>query len=227
MGQQRDVEVQGQDPLAGLVMPSGARMKSQTLTTVDIAPIPADQPPVLIAGYDSSDGTLRLANLRTWVEALAKAEKVHMVGKLDARDQIQAAVAAAAAIATLATQTLTVPSGEVWYLNMVELVSPAESGVGVGDLLQVNFRVSSFPDAASTAGQLFFAAAQGTAAIDNFFAEFHAAAPWLAEENFSEPLRLVGGDILTLVATLAGAVAGAALTATLIPHGWKGRLLVD
>ena len=62
---------------------------------------------------------------------------------------------------------------------------------------------------------------------DNYYAEFHPFAPWFAATNLSEPLRLVGGDKLTLVATLTGAAAGAALTAELIPFGWKGRYLVD
>jgi len=220
MGKRRVVKIQEGIPV-------GARMKTQTLATVSVAAIPADQPPVLIAGYDSKDGSLRLANLRTWVEALASAEKVHMVGKLDERDAITATIAAGAAVGATASEELEVPSGEVWYLNLVQLVSPAESGVGVGDIVQVNFRVSSWPDEASEAGQLFFAADQGTAAEDNYYAEFHPFAPWFAATNLSEPLRLVGGDKLTLVATLTGAAAGAALTAELIPFGWKGRYLVD
>ena len=220
MGHRRSVKVSG--------MPSGLRMKAQqTLQTVTIAAIPADQPPVLIAGYDSKTGGLHLANLRNWVEALAQAEKVHMVGKLDARDAITATIAAGSAVGANATATLEVGTGEVWYLNMVQLVSPAESGVGVGDIVQVNFRVSSFPSDTSSDGQLFFAANQGTAGLDNIYAEFHPYAPFFGVENLSEPLRLVGGDYLTLVATLTGAGAGAALQAQLIPYGWKGRYLVD
>lgn len=220
MGKQKDVEIRE-------ALPTGARIGAQTLATVTIAPIPEDQPPVLIAGYDSSDGTLRLANLRTWVEMMAPAEKVHSIGKLDTRDAITAIIPVTSAIGAVVTSELPVPSGEVWYLNQVNLVSPAESGVGVGDIVQVNFRVSRWPDAASELGRAFYPANQGTVALDNFFAEFHAAGPFLGLLNHSEPLRLVGGDIITLVATLTGAIAGANLTATLNPYGWKARYLVD
>ena len=222
MGKQRDVEVQG---LEGL--PVGARMRPQTLQTVQIAPIPADQPPVLIAGYDSKDGSLRIMNLRTLVEQLAPAERVHVVGKVDSRDGITATIPAASAIGTVVTEELEVPSGEVWFIDVIELISPAESGPAVGDIVQVNVRVSSWPDSASEAGQSHYAVNQGTAALENFYAEFNHVAPLWALDNLSTELRLVGGDKLTLVATLTGAIAGAALVATLNPYGWKGRYLVD
>ena len=222
MGKQRNVEVSSPTGL-----PVGAKISPQTLATVTIAPIPADQPPVLIAGYDSKDGSLRIANLRTLVEQMASAEKVHMVGKLGPADVITATIPITAAIGTVITEELEVPSDEVWYLNIVELISPAESALAVGDIVQVNFRVSSWPDALSDAGQPFFAVNQGTVALESFYAEGHPGAPLFGVENLSEPLRLVGGDKLTLIATLTGAIAGAALAAQLIPYGWKGRLLVD
>jgi len=221
MGSRDVIDVKGS-------IPTGARVRAQqTLGTVSIAPIPSDQPPILVAGYDSKDGSLRLMNLRTLVEMLTPAERVHVIGKLDTRDAITASIGAAAVVGSVASAELEVPAGEVWYLNVVELVSPAESGIGVGDIVQVNFRVSSWPDTLSEAGQLFYAANQGTDALESFYAEFGSTAPLWSLDNVSPELRLVGGDVLTLTAVLTGAAAGAALTATLNPYGWKGRYLVD
>ena len=42
-----------------------------------------------------------------------------------------------------------------------------------------------------------------------------------------EPERLEAAKKVTLTARLTGTVAGAALTATLEPYGWKGKLLAS
>ena len=114
------------------------------------------------------------------------------------------------------------------------VTSPAESGVGVGDIAQVNFRVSCMVDQAATPsadGQLFWPANQGTIALDTYTAFFAEAeglvwSPW--GDAVPVPcLRLKAGDYITLVATLVGAPAGAALAATLTPYGYGGKPLVD
>lgn len=181
---------------------------------------------VLVAGYDSSDGSLRVLNLDTLRQLQVLAELQHILGVIDERDRIEATVAAGAAIGAEASDEIEVPAAEVWYLSILELVSPAESGPGVGDILQVNFRVSIWPDPADTHGQSFWENPQGTVGLDTFYAEFHPGAPLFAATNHSTLLRLPGGSKIRLEAVLAGAAAGANLTATLTPYGYKGKKLI-
>jgi len=161
-------------------------------------------------------------------QPLAAIERLYSTDRLDARDIIEAVIGAGAAIGAEARARLTVPSDEVWFLNRLQLVSPAESGVGVGDIVQVNFRISKWPYAdvrggatIDPDGRSYWAAAQGTAAVDTFTVDLPA------QGELGEELRLEGGDVITLVATLTGAVAGAALTSSLTPFGRKVRKLVE
>ena len=180
---------------------------------------------IIVGGFDPQTNGYNLLNLDTLRQLWILQEPQHILGVLDGRDQLSAAVAAGAAIGSQASDELVVPAGEVYYISMIEVVSPAESGPGVGDILQVNFRVSVWPDSASELGQSFWDGWQGTVALDTFLAEFHPGAPIFDPKNLPVPLRLPAGSKITLQAKLAGAVAGAQLTATLTPYGYKGKLL--
>lgn len=160
-------------------------------------------------------------------QPLVLAEKLYALDKLDSRDAIQALVEAASLVGTEVRARLTVPAGEVWFINRLVLVSPAESGVGVGDIVQVNFRIKSwaFPDTrlgttVDDYGRSYWPANQGTVAVNTYTIDLPA------QGELGEELRLGPGDVITLVARLTGAVAGADLTATLTPYGRKGKLLV-
>jgi hypothetical protein len=179
----------------------------------------------LIGGYKGQSTFLDLDKLVN--EPLALVEGIYSMDRIDARDIITATVPAGAAIGDVETAQLVVPAGELWLLNRVTLVSPAESGGGVGDIVQVNFRISAwqFPDtrlgtAINDNGRAYWAAGQGTAAADTYTVDFPAQGELGAE------LRLKAGDVITLVATLTGAIAGANLAATLTPFGRKIRRLV-
>lgn len=161
-------------------------------------------------------------------QPLAAIERLYSTDRIDARDIIEATIGAGAAIGAEARARLSVPSGELWFLNRIALVSPAESGVGVGDIVQVNFRISKWPYADTRGGAVidddgrsYWPDDQGTAAEDTYTVDLPA------QGELGEELRLEGGDVVTLVATLTGAVAGAALTASLTPFGRKVKKLVE
>lgn len=197
--------------------------KEPPILAAEIRPAQAVPPlnvTALIGGYDTKDGTLRVWDLDSVRQAKALAERLHATDRIDGRNAITATIAAGAAVAAVATAALTVPADEVWFLNRVTLTSPAESGGGVGDIVQVNFRVSKWPDpAGNAAGKLYNAAGLGTIALDVLPEDFPA------QGELGEELRLEPGDVLTLVATLTGVPAGANLTATLTPFGRKGKYL--
>jgi len=205
---------------------------AKQLVTVSIPPL-ADQS-ILIAGYDHFDGSLRILDVGALRELQVLAEQANSLRKLDSRDTITATIAAASAVGTQASAKLTVPAGEVWFIGAINVTSPAESGPGVGDIVQVNFRISRWVDQSATPsvdGQLFWAANQGTLALDLFTAWF-AGQEGLVWSPFGDGvptpcLRLTGGDYITLVATLTGAVAGAALAATLTTYGYGGKALLN
>ena len=176
---------------------------------------------VLVAGYDAKDGTYRLLNLDVLRQLAVQAERLYALDRVDSRNaHAEATIGAGAAIGAEARARITVPAGEVWYVNRAVHVSPAESGVGVGDIIQTNLRISRWTDpAADPDGKAYNAAAIGTAALDTTIEELPA------QGELGEELRLEPGDVVTLVATLTGAVAGAALTATLDLFGRLGKPL--
>jgi hypothetical protein len=161
-------------------------------------------------------------------QPLAAVERLYSLDRLDDRDAVQAKIAAGASVGSKAEGQLTVPAGEVWLINRLEAVSPAESGAGVGDIVQVNIRVSSwkYPDArtgteVNANGRSYWSADRGDASLNTYTIDLPA------QGELGEELRLVGGDVLTLAATLTGATAGADLTATLTPYGRKVKKLVE
>jgi hypothetical protein len=129
------------------------------------------------------------------------------------------------------TAVLTVPAGEIWYLGEHILFIHQAATLTAGDLV-VNFLVSSFPktiagtdkaylDAARTLVAGFAAIAAAAAGPRTLDTQFQAA------DELGVPLRLVGGDKLTLVATVAtAAVATAAITVDLTVYGRVGKALV-
>jgi len=179
---------------------------------------------VIVGGWE--DGSWRSLNLGTLKQLWRLGERIQPTGKLDARNLVTATLAATAVVGGIATAALTVPAGELWFVQSLRVISPAECAPAEGQICAVNFRISSWPDDddSNSAGKLFWAAGHGTIAIDTYWIEFHAGAPWLDEENLDVPLRVVGGDVITLYNTLGGAAATAALAATLTPYGYKATL---
>lgn len=216
-------EVPGANP-TGVIKPS-------QLVTISI-PALWDRS-ILMAGYDHYDGSLRILDVGALRELEILAEKAHCLRKLDSRDAITATMPITSPVTTIVTATLTVPAAEVWFIGAITVTSPADTAGG-GDILQCNFRVSRMVDQAATPsalGQLFWAANQGTAAAETFTAYFAGAEGlvWSAWGDAIpvEMLRLVAGDTVTLVATMTGVLAGAALASVLTPYGFGGKVLCN
>lgn len=161
------------------------------------------------------------------VQPLVAAERLYALDRIDARDIVTATLPAAALVgASVRAQLGPVPEDEVWFLNRVTLVSPIR--VGVEAIAQLNFRISAWaiPDIRAGVtpdvdGRSYWPADQGTAAADAFVVDFPA------QGELGEELRLVAGNIITLVATVTAAAVGvAAINTTLTPFGRKGKLLV-
>ena len=192
--------------------------KAQEVAPVQIPPLASQS--VLVAGYDPRDGSLRVLNLGALVEPLILAEKAYCLDRLDERNMVEATIKAGSAVGAKATKELVVPAGEVWYLNRIRLLSPAESGADVGDIVKVNVAISIWPKSEDGSDKTYWAEGKGTAAEDTFDIDLPA------QGELGEELRLVEGDKLTLIAELTGANAGADLTASMVPFGRKGRRLI-
>lgn len=161
-------------------------------------------------------------------QPLVHAEQLHILGLLDGREEdydLQTiTIPNASAIGAILTETLTVPAGEVWFVNMVRLVTPAD----VGGRANINWRCSLWTDrlAAAAAGQLATAAGYANVAGGTNWDEFHAAAPFLANTGKNVPLRLPAGTIITFQATNTLVIATGAMACTGALFGWIGKTLV-
>ncbi len=203
--------------------------------------IRAATPPIIgsaiVGGWDRNEW--RTLNLDALRQLWRLFERIQPIGKIDARHAISATVPATAEVDDVVTSSITVPSGELWFIQKLVLQSP-EQTAAEGQIVLVNFRISSFPDDAdppSEDGKLYWATGKGTIAADVFPVEFFTGAPGLdygggaldeegvRNDNLDVPLRLVGGDKITLVATLTAVNATAGLVSTLTPYGYKGRIL--
>ena len=178
----------------------------------------------LLGGYKGQTVFVDLDKLVN--EPLALVEGLYSLDKLDARDIITASIPATGVIGDIVIAQLTVPAGELWLVNRVVVVSPAQTAAE-GQIVTINFRLSSWqiPDTrvgttVHDNGRSYWPAAQGTVAVNTYTVDLPAQGELGAE------LRLKAGDIITLVATLTAANASAILAATLTPFGRKIRRLV-
>jgi len=160
-------------------------------------------------------------------QPLVQAERLYALDKLDARDIVTAAVPIGTLLAAvIRARSTAVPVGEVWYINRATINIPAQTGAE--GIVQANFRISSWaiPDVraglvADADGRAYWPADLGTAAVDAFVVDFPA------QGELGEELRLVAGDVITLVATVTTAnIATVAKDTTLTFWGRKGKLLV-
>lgn len=164
----------------------------------------------LLGVYDNESGYWMGLPLQVLREALLTAESLHTEDRIDERDKIEVTVPDASAQDTVKTKEFEVPAGEVWYLNRLNLVTEAE--------VSGNVRVSRFPKVDTVEKKYL-----GTdlAASQNVNYDLETAGQLGAD------LRLLGGDKLTVVATVT-AVGGttADRKVTLNIYGRKARRLV-
>lgn len=162
-------------------------------------------------------------------EPLVIAERLHIMGILDGRDEdydLQTLAIVAAELAGAPhTATLTVPTGEVWFINVVRGFVP----ITVASTVTYNWWCSLWTDkiAAAAAGQPFWVAAQTNVAGGpyTYDAEFSAqAAVW--SPNFKDvSLRAPAGTVFTCVFT-TGVGPGEAINCTFQLFGYMGKVLV-
>jgi len=162
-------------------------------------------------------------------QPLVQAERLYALDRIDARDVVTATLLANSLVGTVVrARSVAVPAGEVWFINRITLVSPAQ--IAAEAIAQVNFRISTWaiPDARAgitpdADGRSYLPVDLGTAALDGFIEDLPA------QGELGEELRLTAGAVITLVATATGAavgVAAAGIVCTLTMEGRKGKLLV-
>ena len=171
---------------------------------------PLDQLLSLLGVYDNESGFWVGLPLQALTEALLVAESLHTEDRIDERGKIEVTVPNGTAQDSVKTTEFEVPSGEVWYLNRLNLVTEAE--------ISGNIRVSKFPKT-DTTDKKYLSTDQ--AASQNVNYDLASAGQLGAD------LRLVGGDKVTVVATVT-AVGGttADRKVTLNPYGRKARQMV-
>jgi hypothetical protein len=171
---------------------------------------PLDAVLTLLGVYDNASGFWVGLPLQALTEALLVAEALHTEDRIDERDKIEITVPNGSAEDTVKTKEFEIPAGEVWYVNRFNLVTEAE--------VSGNIRISKFPKVDS---------------VDKKYLGTDQAAGSDLNYNLKEAgqlgadLRLVGGDKLTVVATVTAAGGTTAdRTVTLNLFGRKARRLV-
>jgi len=185
---------------------------------------------VVIGDYK---GAARFLDLNKLVNLpLVWAEQQHILGILDGREEgydlKTLTVANTAPLGTSYSGALTVPSGEVWYVNAVQVVLDTTASAHG---LTANWHLDKWTDRAATPsahGQPFYATnlVQAAGGTTTTLAEFGPiATAWLIT-NKTVLLRLPAGAVLTFAITTTTAPATAAVANTLILKGFVTPALV-
>ena len=171
---------------------------------------PLGQDLTLLGVYDSESGYWMGLPLQVLREALLTAESLHTEDRIDERDKIEITVPDVSAQDVVKTKEYEVPAGEVWFLNRFNLVTEAE--------VSGNIRISKFPKV-SDIDKKYLGTDQAAGATTNY--------DLAAAGQLGANLRLIGGDKLTVVATVT-AVGGttADRKVTLNLYGRKAKRLV-
>lgn len=171
---------------------------------------PLDVKLTLIGAYDNDTGHWVGLPIQALTEALLVAESLHTADRIDERDKIEIEVPSGTDADVVKTRELEIPSGEVWWINRFNLVTPLE--------VLGNIRISKFPRA-DDVDKGYLAENQAVNSDVNY--DLGAAGQLGAD------LRLVGGDKITVVGKVhsAGATT-AARTVALNIYGRKARRLV-
>lgn len=159
-------------------------------------------------------------------QPLVLAEQLHILGNLDGATEdtdLQTITVGAIVAGVVVTETLTVPAGEVWFINCVTGTCAADA---TGTVVY-NFRCSLFPDAlANVLGGVYHTAWLATA-LGPQLDEFGAIATVFGVGNKPVPLRLPAGTTISgQLMNAAGAAACTGVVGTMQLFGWRGRLLV-
>jgi len=171
---------------------------------------PLDAVLTLLGVFDNDAGYWVGLPLQALTEALLVAEALHTEDRIDERDKIELTVPNGTDEDTVKTKEYEIPAGEVWYLNRLNLVTEDE--------VSGNIRVSRFPKTDTTDKKYL-----GTDQAAGNDVDYDLA----AAGQLGADLRLVGGDKLTVTATVTAAGGTTAdRKVTLNPFGRKARRLV-
>jgi hypothetical protein len=185
----------------------------------------------LLGGYKGQTVFVDLDKLVN--EPLVNVEPQHILGVLDGREEdydLQTLTPAVGdPIGTAYSGSMTVPSGEVWYLNAVRTIlnttAAAQGLVG-------NWRCSLWPSRAATpveAGQAFHPAAglvQAAGGTTTWLDEFGPIATAWQITNKVPLLRLPAGAVITFTLVTTTAIVDLAVANTLQLYGFVGKKLV-
>ncbi len=156
-------------------------------------------------------------------QPLVDPEARHILGIIDGREEdydLQTlGIVLGEVLATSHVASLTVPVGEVWFLNNVLTTTPAN--------VTANWYCSLWTDRVGALGhgQAFHAAVipASTAQLD----EFSPPGPLWLLTNKQVPLRAPAGTVFTVVCTNTATPAPANVNCTFQLYGWIGKSLVD
>ena len=184
---------------------------------------------VVIGDYKGAAAFLDLNKMVN--EPLVQAEWQHILGILDGREEdydLQtSAIAALAAVGTTSTGSLTVPAGQVWYINTVQVDAPA---LGVGVQCGINWYCSLWTDRVGSLGlgQPYHAAEtlSGLNAAVNLTDDFWYTAPILGVGNKAVMLRAPAGTVFSATYAVRTLAAVNTVACTLILRGYIGKTLV-
>jgi len=162
-------------------------------------------------------------------QPLVQAEMLHILGLLDGREEdydLQTLTIANGTAAGAAVRgQLTVPSGELWFLNAVEMVLPADAG----GTPTMNWQCSLWTDRVgeSVYGQPFHAnALDFSPGGGTQWDEFTYPGNFWAATNKPQLLRLPAGTVITFTATNTIAAATADMQCIGRLYGFIGKPLV-
>ena len=164
-------------------------------------------------------------------QPLVVAEQQHILGILDGREEdydLQTlGIVLAEAIGTAHTAALTVPAGEVWFINSVLMT---HAGTGGASAITGNWYCSLWTDrvGALGLGQPYHAAVinPGAGAAMAQVDDFWTTAPILGVGNKAVLLRAPAGTVFTVIFTTQIAVAALAINCTFQLLGHLGKPLV-
>lgn len=164
------------------------------------------------------------------VQPLVLAEQQYVAGILSGREEdydLQTVgVTLAEVIGTAHTATLTVPAGELWFVQAIETTVPASGGVSQ---YGTNWFCDMWTDrvGALGLGQAFNGAEQLHAfGGGNTFDEFGVAPNIFAVENKQPMLRAPAGTVFTFIVTTRTLACDLAINITFQVWGFLGKLLV-
>lgn len=170
-------------------------------------------------------------------QPLVNVEQQYIDGILSGREagyDLATIIVPVTAIAgTLLSASLTVPDGELWYINAVSMVCPGDATAG----FTMNWHCSLWTDRiGAAAGQPFRSAAAALAGINthtgpgggaiNQLDEFGPVATAWTIENKVPLLRLPAGTVITFTVLTDTALPTVATTCTLGLYGAMGKVLV-